>query len=79
VGWQLTKKLTPSVEYYASLGPVKHLLPVHDQVQLIVPGADWTVAERLKWSFGVGIGMTGGTDHLILKSRFEFEFGRAKK
>jgi hypothetical protein len=75
-GWQLTKRLTPSVEYYASLGPVNHLLAPHDQIQLIVPGADWKVSDHVKWSFGAGVGLTGATNHLILKSRIEFEFGR---
>ena len=75
VGWQLTKRLTPSVEYYASLGSMNHFAPVQDQVHLILPGADWKISERLKWSFGAGFGLTRATTHLILKSRFEFEFG----
>lgn len=75
VGWQLTRSFTPSVEYYASLGSMDHFLPAHDQIHLILPGADWKISEHAKWSFGAGFGLTGATTHLILKSRFEFEFG----
>lgn len=78
VGWQLTNTLTPSVEYYASVGPVSHFSPIGEQIHLILPGADWNISEHLKWSFGAGIGLTGATTHLILKSRFEFEFGKAR-
>jgi hypothetical protein len=78
VGWQLTRRLTPSVEYYASLGPVNHFVRGCDQIHLIVPGADWRISEHLKWSFGAGFGLTDATTHLVLKSRFEFEFGKER-
>ena len=76
IGWRLTRKLTPSVEYYGFLGPVSHLLPAGRQSQLILPGADWELKEHVKWSFGAGVGLTDVGSRFILKSRFEFEFGK---
>jgi hypothetical protein len=67
IGWQASRALTPSVEYYGS-----------HQTHLLFPGADWRVSERLTWSFGVGLGLTDAASSVILKSRFEFEFGRPK-
>jgi hypothetical protein len=76
IAWQAWRSLTPSVEYYGYLGPVGNLPPPGQQIHLIFPGADWKVSEQLTWSFGVGLGVTGSGSQVILKSRFEFEFGR---
>jgi len=76
IGWQLSKSLTPSLEYYSSLGPIGNFLPGKEQIHLLFPGADWKIAKQVKWSFGLGVGMTDAGSHLILKSRFEFEFGK---
>jgi hypothetical protein len=76
IAWQAWPALTPSIEYYGYLGPVGNFPPAGQQIHLIFPGADWKVSERLTWSFGVGLGVTGTGSQVILKSRFEFEFGR---
>jgi hypothetical protein len=76
IGWKATDKLTPSLEYYSSLGPLGNILPARQQIHLFFPGADWKIDERLTWSFGVGVGATDAASRVILKSRFEIEFGR---
>ena len=76
IGWEAASRLTPSLEYYASLGSLGHLLPKHDQVHLLVPGVDWKLGQRLTWSFGIGVSATEASSRAILKSRIEFEFGR---
>jgi hypothetical protein len=76
IGWRATDKLTPSLEYYSSLGPLGNILPARQQIHLFFPGADWKIDERLTWSFGVGVGATDAASRVILKSRFEIEFGR---
>jgi hypothetical protein len=78
VAWQLTKSFTPSVEYYASVGPVDQFSPSRDQFHMILPGADWNLSEHVKWSFGAGFGLTDAGSRLILKSRFEVEFGKRR-
>jgi hypothetical protein len=79
LGWQASEGLTPSIEYYSSLGPVRGFLPGPRQIHLLFPGADWKIREGLTWSFGVGLGLTGMGSQVILKSRIEFEFGRKSK
>jgi hypothetical protein len=76
LGWQAWRTLTPTIEYYGSMGPVGNLLPKGQQIHLLFPGADWKIGERLTWSFGVGLGTTEAGSRVILKSRIEFEFGR---
>jgi len=76
LGWQACKTLTPSIEYYSALGQLGSLSPLANQTHLVFPGADWKIGERLTWSFGVGFGTTGGSKEVVLKSRFEIEFGR---
>lgn len=76
MAWQVYPRLTPSLEYYSALGPLGSFLPGNQQVHLFLPSADWQVTGRLKWSFGVGVSATASGNHVILKSRFEYEFGR---
>jgi len=76
LGWQAWKRLTPSIEYYSALGQLGNLSPLANQTHLVFPGADWKIGERLTWSFGVGFGKEGKSRDVVLKSRFEFEFGR---
>jgi hypothetical protein len=76
LGWQVSRSLTPSIEYYSSLGPLGNFLPAHRQIHLLFPGADWKIRDRFTWSFGVGMSPTDGASRLVLKSRLEFEFGR---
>jgi hypothetical protein len=77
IGWQALSTFTPSVEYYSSLGRFEGFLPVQRQIHLLFPGADWKIRDRLTWSFGVEFGATDASSRIILKSRFEFEFGRS--
>ena len=79
IGWQASRAITPSLEYYSSLGSVGRFLPPSRQIHLLFPGADWRIDERLTWSFGIGLGVTGASNRLTLKSRIEFEFGRRPK
>jgi hypothetical protein len=79
IGWQVSKTLAPSVEYYSSWGPAAHFLPVRDQIHQILAGGDLRLADHLTWSFGVGFGATPATTGLVLKSHFQFEFGGRKQ
>lgn len=78
IGWQASESLTPSIEYYGELGPVREFLPRDRQVHLLLPGADWKIRERVTWSFGMGMALTETGSQVILKTRLEFEFGRSK-
>jgi hypothetical protein len=76
VGYDFTKVISGGFEYYGSVGPVTGFDPLSQQQQQIFAAADLTFSEKWEFNFGVGIGLTGSTDHLILKMilgrRFEF-------
>jgi hypothetical protein len=65
--YDLTRKIKGGLEYYGSLGPVTGFDPLRDQQQQIIPAIDLDVSEDWEFNFGVGVGVTRGTDHLIVK------------
>lgn len=67
IGYEASKRITPSLEYYSAVGPGFHQL---------LPGADWKITDELLWSFGIGLGLTATEPRLVFKSRFEFSFGK---
>ena len=76
VSYDFTKKITGGLEYYGALGPITGFDPLRDQEQQIVPAIDLNLSPDWEFNFGVGVGVTRSTDHLILKMivgrRFNF-------
>lgn len=77
VGWQVSRRFTPSLEYYSSWGMLRGLLPLSGQVQQLVPGADLRIKEQLTLNVGAGFGLTPAGETVFLKTRLEWTFGRA--
>jgi hypothetical protein len=77
-GYDITKKVNAGIEYYGSLGPITGFDPLHDQQQQILPAIDLNLSPDWEFNFGVGVGMTGGTDHLLVKLilGLRLQFGR---
>jgi hypothetical protein len=74
--YAMTRKLSGGLEYYGSLGPVTGFDPVDQQQHQIVPAIDYDFGPNWEFNFGVGVGVTRSTDHLLVKMivgrRFEF-------
>ena len=66
-GYDITKKINAGLEYYGSLGPVTGFDPLRDQQQQIIPCIDLNLSPEWEFNFGVGVGITQGTDHLLVK------------
>lgn len=79
LGYEANKRITPSIEYYSSLGPLSGFLPLDRQIHLFFPGADIKLRENILWSVGVGVAATPAGSQLIYKSRLAIEFGRREK
>lgn len=81
VGYDVTPKISAGLEYYGALGPVTGFDPVRDQQQQIIPAVDIDLGPAWEFNAGVGVGVTRGTDHLLVKMILgrRFNFGRAKK
>jgi hypothetical protein len=75
IGYEASKRFTPSVEYYSAWGPLPSFLPHREQFHQILPGGDFKLARNVLWSFGVGIGATAAGNGLICKSRVEISLG----
>jgi hypothetical protein len=73
-------KVKAGIEYYGSLGPVTGFDPIREQQQQIIPTIDLDFSENWEFNFGVGVGVTQGTDHLLVKCILgrRFDFGRSR-
>jgi hypothetical protein len=80
VSYDFTKHVAGGLEYYGSTGSVTGFDPLHDQEHQIVPTIDLDVSPVWEINFGVGIGITGSTDHLLIKGilgrRFSWKRGK---
>lgn len=65
--YDFTKKISGGIEYYAAWGPITGFDPLHDQQQQIVPAIDLNLGPDWEFNAGLGVGVTAGTDHLIVK------------
>jgi hypothetical protein len=74
VSYDITKQIAGGVEYYGSLGPVTGFDPVAYQQHQIIPAIDLNLSEKWEFNFGVGVGVTRGTDHLLAKMILGYRF-----
>lgn len=76
--YDVTKKVSAALEYYGNLGPVTGFDPFRDQQQQIIPTVDIDFGQNWEFNFGVGVGVTHSTDHLLVKMILgrRFNFGR---
>ncbi len=81
VAYGITPKLQFGLEYYGSVGDITGFDPVYQQQQQFVPAIDYDFGPNWEFNFGVGVGATRGTDHLLVKAivgrRFRF-FGNKR-
>jgi hypothetical protein len=67
VSFDITKKIAGGLEYYGAYGPLSGFDPVKDQQQQFIPSIDVDFGPQWEFNFGVGIGATRSTDHLLVK------------
>lgn len=68
VGWDIDKQVQAGIEYYAETGTVKHFDPWSDEHHILFGAADLNVSPDWELNFGVGKGLTGTTEHWIVKA-----------
>jgi hypothetical protein len=74
LGYDFTRKISGGVEYYGALGPVTGFDPLREQQHQIFPVVDLNVSPKWEINFGLGVGMTRSTDHLIAKMILGYRF-----
>lgn len=81
--YDLTKKIAGGLEYYGSYGPLSGFDALRDQQQQFFPTIDVDFGPQWEFNFGVGVGTTRATDHLIVKCiigrRFSWPEGKSAK
>lgn len=78
VSYDVSKVVSAGIEYYGALGPLSGFDPLHEQQQQILPAIDLNLGPNWEFNFGVGVGMTGSTDHLLIKMIIGRRFGVKK-
>jgi hypothetical protein len=78
VGYDFTKAISAGFEYYADYGEITAIDSLHNQQQQLFLVSDLNVSPEWEINFGVGVGPTGSTDHLIVKGILgrHFDWGR---
>jgi len=63
VSYDFTPKIAGGLEYYGSVGPVTGFLALNQQEHQIFPAIDLNVSPNWEINFGLGVGVTGASDH----------------
>ena len=79
IGYDFTKKVSGGVEYYGDYGGLGRFDALRNQQQQIFAVTDLNVSPKWEINFGVGVGSTSATDHLIVKGIIgrRFSWGRS--
>jgi hypothetical protein len=72
--YDFNPKIAGGLEYYGSVGPVTGFDAVSQQQHQIFPAIDLNIAPQWEINFGLGVGLTGATDHLIAKMILGYRF-----
>lgn len=74
--YSITRRFSAGLEYYGALGSITGFDPLGLQQEQIVPSIDYDFGPNWEFNFGVGVGVTHSTDHLLIKMilghRFRF-------
>jgi hypothetical protein len=77
--FDLTKKVAVGMEYYGAYGPVTGFDPLRNQEQQFLPAVDIDFGKDWEFNFGVGVGVTQATDHLLIKAIVGYRFNNHNK
>ncbi len=61
------RKAAIGLEYYGGLGPVGRFDPYVEQGHQFIPTIDLDFGDKWEFNFGVGVGITRTTEHLLVK------------
>ena len=78
ISWNFTKVVAFGLEYYSGFGPVGGVDPFPYQAQQFIPAFDLDVSPKWEINFGLGVGVTRVTDHMLFKAIIgrRFDWGK---
>jgi hypothetical protein len=77
--YDVHKKVALGLEYYGAYGPWTSWDPLRDQQQQFLPAVDIDFGRNWEFNFGVGVGVTQATDHLLVKAIVGYRFNNTAK
>jgi hypothetical protein len=69
--WQ--RYLSPGIEFYGGVGRIDDIDPIAEQQHYVFPVIWGELPHGIEYSVGPGIGLTRGSDHVIMKFNLELE------
>jgi hypothetical protein len=73
--YDVLKRVAFGMEYYGAYGHWNSFDALRDTEQMFVPAVDIDFGPRWEFNFGVGVGVTQATDHLLVKAILGYRFG----
>ena len=67
------REISPGLEFYGALGLIDNNDPLHAQQHYIFPVLKGDLPRGIEYNVGPGIGLTRGSDHVIMKFNLELE------
>ena len=67
------RALSPGLEFYGGIGSINNADPPKEQQHYIFPVVKGELPHGLEYNFGVGIGLTPGSDHVVVKFNVALE------
>jgi len=71
--YRWTRRLSPGLEFYGGTGLIDKPDPTAEQQHYIFPVLRGELSHGIEYNFGLGYGLTRGSDHLIIKFNLELE------
>jgi hypothetical protein len=72
------KRAALGMEYYGGWGPLTGFDQFSEQSQQFIPAVDLDLGPTWELNFGVGVGVTHSTDHLLVKMILGHRFGKPR-
>jgi len=76
--YDVHKKVAVGLEYYGAYGPAFSWDKPRDTEQMFLPAIDVDFGKNWEFNFGVGVGVTQATDHLLIKAILGYRFNNNK-
>lgn len=71
--YRWTRYLSPGVEFYGGAGLIDGTIPFNQQQHYVFPVVWGELPHGIEYNAGPGFGLTGGSDHVIVKFNIELE------
>jgi hypothetical protein len=72
--YDVHKKVAVGLEYYGAYGPLTSFDAARETEQMFLPAVDLDFGKNWEFNFGIGVGVTQATDHLLVKAILGYRF-----